>query len=91
MACILTDPVFSDRASPFSFAGPKRVVPPALTAEQMPKLTAILVSHNHYDHLDLPSLIELADRQPETLFLVPLGLKSLLNNNGIINVVELDW
>ena len=70
---ILTDPVFSDRASPFSFVGPKRVVPPALTAEQMPKLTAILISHNHYDHLDLPSLTELADRQPETLFLVPLG------------------
>ena len=88
---ILTDPVFSDRASPFSFAGPKRVVPPALSAEQMPKLAAILISHNHYDHLDLPSLTELADRQPETLFLVPLGLKSLLNNNGIINVVELDW
>ena len=86
---ILTDPVFSDRASPFSFAGPKRVVPPALTAEQMPKLTAILISHNHYDHLDLPSLTELADLQPETLFLVPLGLKSLLNNNGINNVVEL--
>ena len=88
---ILTDPVFSDRASPFSFAGPKRVAPPALTAEQMPKLTAILISHNHYDHLDLPSLTELAKRQPKTFFLVPLGLKLLLNNNGITNVVELDW
>ena len=88
---VLTDPVFSDRASPFSFAGPKRVTPPALTAEQMPKLTAILISHNHYDHLDLPSLTKLVKHQPETLFLVPLGLKSLLNDNGINNVVELDW
>ena len=59
---ILTDPVFSERASPFSFAGPKRVTPPALTAAQMPELTAILISHNHYDHLDLPSLTELAKR-----------------------------
>ena len=57
----------------------------------MPELTAILISHNHYDHLDLPSLTELTKRQPEIIFLVPLGLKSLLNNNGIINVSELDW
>ena len=88
---ILTDPIFSERASPFSFMGPKRVALPALTAEEMPKLTAVLISHNHYDHLDLSSLRELAERQPEILFLVPLGLKSLLKNNEIINVMELDW
>lgn len=88
---VLTDPVFSERASPVSFAGPKRVVPPALTVAELPALNAVLISHSHYDHLDLPSLKELHNRQPGVTFLVPLGLKGLLHGAGIDKVVELDW
>ena len=59
---ILTDPVFSERASPFSFAGPKRKTPPGLTIDQLPRIDIVLISHNHYDHLDKSS-IEALNRQ----------------------------
>lgn len=88
---VITDPVFSDRASPVSFAGPKRVVPPALTADDLPDIEAVIISHSHYDHLDLPSLKALHKRQPGVTFLVPLGLKALLQGAGIDKVIELDW
>ena len=88
---VLTDPVFSDRASPVSFAGPKRVVPPALTLPDLPEIDAVVISHSHYDHLDLPSLTALHTQQPQITFLVPLGLKDLLQGAGITKVLELDW
>ena len=88
---VLTDPVFSDRASPVSFAGPKRVVPPAVTIDDLPQIDAVVISHSHYDHLDLPSLTALHARQDQVTFLVPLGLKELLQGAGISNVIELDW
>ena len=53
---VLTDPVFSERASPFSFAGPKRLQPPGLALPQLPRIDVVLISHNHYDHLDLASV-----------------------------------
>ena len=56
---ILTDPVFSKRASPVRFAGPKRLIPPAMSLEDLPKVDVITVSHNHYDHLDIASLKKL--------------------------------
>lgn len=87
----LTDPTWSDTASPVSFVGPRRFVPPGLAIEDLPPIDFVVVSHNHYDHLDLGSLEALAERNPDTRFLVPLGNGDLLRENGITNVSELDW
>ena len=92
---VLTDPIFSQRASPFSWLGPKRAQPPGLALQDLPPIDAVLVSHNHYDHLDRDSLVALHQRSVETghttAFLVPLGLKALLTEWGIAGVQELDW
>jgi N-acyl-phosphatidylethanolamine-hydrolysing phospholipase D len=87
----LTDPIWSDTASPVSFAGPRRFVPPGLALEELPSIDFVLVSHNHYDHLDLPTLVALAERNPATRFFVPLANGALLRARGIANVEELDW
>ena len=89
---VLTDPHFSERASPFTFAGPKRVVPPVPALHELPHIDAVVVSHNHYDHLDLASVAKLAE-QPggSPRFFVPLGLKEWFQRRGIDDVVELDW
>ncbi|MDJ0787034.1 MAG: MBL fold metallo-hydrolase [Myxococcota bacterium] len=87
----LTDPIWSKTASPVSFVGPKRFVPPGLAIEDLPHIDFVVVSHNHYDHLHLGSLETLAERSPETRFFVPLGNAGLLRKNGIENVTELDW
>lgn len=87
---ILTDPIWSVRASPVSFAGPKRVKDPGLDIQELPKIDAVLISHNHYDHLDLASLKTLNDKFSPKFF-VGLGDKKLLENAGITNVTELDW
>ncbi|MBT8453275.1 MAG: MBL fold metallo-hydrolase [Deltaproteobacteria bacterium] len=87
----LTDPIWSDRASPVSFAGPKRIVEPGVAIGDLPPIDFVVVSHNHYDHLDLPSLVTLSERDPNTRFYVPLENGDLLRENGIDNVEELDW
>jgi len=89
---VLTDPVFSERVSPLSFVGPKRHVPAALTQSQLPHIDLVLISHNHYDHLDDASVRALAS-QPggAPLFIVPLGNKAWMAERGIVNVIELDW
>ena len=89
---VLTDPVFSERASPSAVVGPKRAQPPGLALAQLPRIDVVLVSHNHYDHLDEPSVRALAaqaDGSP--LFVVPLGLKAWFAARGITRVEELDW
>ena len=88
---ILTDPIFSDRASPFGFIGPKRLIPPAISISQLPKIDVITISHNHYDHLDISSLRNLSKLYPETLFFIPAGDKRLLEKNNIKNVHEFKW
>lgn len=91
---VLTDPIFSERASPFSFVGPKRKVAPGLSMAQLPHVDVVLISHNHYDHLDQPS-IEQLNRQAggPPLFLVPLGVKDWMTGIGIdsARVREMDW
>lgn len=84
---ILTDPFLSDYASP----AVKRMVPPALTGNQVPALDILLLSHNHYDHLDRATLKILARRFPDTQVFVPLGLRRLLQSCGFTRVRELDW
>ena len=87
---ILTDPIFAERASPFAWAGPKRVRPPALTLDKLPPIDVVLVTHNHYDHLDLPTLQWLA-RKRRPLFITTLGNRAWLGARGVDHVVELDW
>jgi L-ascorbate metabolism protein UlaG (beta-lactamase superfamily) len=85
---LLTDPMFSDRASPLTFAGPKRRVGPGVAFESLPPIHAALISHNHYDHLDLRSVTNLGNR---VRFFVPLGLAGWFRDNDLTQVDELDW
>ena len=87
----LTDPIWSDTASPVSFLGPRRFVAPGMALEDLPPIDFVLISHNHYDHLDLATLTALAARNNQTRFFVPLGNAALLRESGIANVEELDW
>lgn len=89
---VLTDPVFSQRASPVQFAGPQRAQPPGVALVDLPPIDAVVLSHNHYDHLDVHAVLALNQRaQGATLFIVPLGLKAWFVQRGITHVVELDW
>jgi N-acyl-phosphatidylethanolamine-hydrolysing phospholipase D len=87
---VLTDPQWSARASPFSWAGPKRLSPPGLAFEDLPRIDVVVISHDHYDHLDLSTVKCLAETH-DPLFLVPLGLKAWVADNGMSRVEELDW
>jgi L-ascorbate metabolism protein UlaG (beta-lactamase superfamily) len=87
---ILTDPIWSERCSPFSWGGPRRFTRPGLRLEDLPPIDAVLLSHNHYDHVDQPTLAQLAQRgAPYSL--VPLGNRELVREAGITKVDELDW
>jgi L-ascorbate metabolism protein UlaG (beta-lactamase superfamily) len=88
---ILTDPIFSKRASPSQLIGPKRRTPPALNIDQLPQIDFIVISHNHYDHLDYHSIRQLLVRFPHIVMMVPLGLKRTLLRWGAKCVNELDW
>ena len=88
---VLTDPQWSRRASPLTFAGPKRLTAPALAFEDLPPVHIVVISHDHYDHLDVATVRRLAaEHRPR--FLVPLGIKAWFADVGITeNVEELDW
>jgi len=86
---ILTDPIWSERASPFGFIGPKRVRAPGIRFEDLPKIDLVLISHNHYDHMDLPTLKRLWERDRPTI-VAGLGNDSILRREGI-GSVALDW
>jgi len=88
---ILTDPYLSAYASPVQGFGPKRFAGTGIAIEHLPKLDAILLSHNHYDHLDAVALRKLARRSRQACFVIPLGLKPLIESLGYTNVHELDW
>lgn len=94
---VLTDPIFSNRASPLSFAGPKRYVKHAMDYNDLPNIDIVVISHNHYDHLDNSTIEQLATRsklQASAIqFFVPLGLKIHLVDEGVEpkHVSEMDW
>ena len=88
---ILTDPIFSRRASPVGIFGPKRLIPPALNITDLPKIDLVTISHNHYDHLDINSLVKISKKNPDAQFLVPQGDKKILTKRGIENVSEFLW
>ena len=87
---VLTDPMFSDFASPVSFAGPKRITRPAIEPEDLPPIHAVVISHDHYDHLDIASIKQLGNAP---MYFVPLGIKRWLLKRGIdaARIVEMDW
>jgi N-acyl-phosphatidylethanolamine-hydrolysing phospholipase D len=88
---ILTDPIFSNRASPLRNIGPKRLIPPAIPLDELPSIDIVTVSHNHYDHLDIRSLKKLSKNNPKAIFLVPAGDEKLLKRKKIKNVYDFDW
>lgn len=89
---VLTDPIFSRRASPVGFLGPARLHPPGLTLAQLPHIDVVVISHNHYDHLDRASIVALSRQAGGSpLFLTPLGLKAWLARQGVEHAIELDW
>jgi len=88
---VLTDPIWSERASPVRFAGPKRLVPVPIELDALPPIDIVLISHNHYDHLDRRTVKKLARRSGDTEWLMPLGLAGLLQKWGAKRVREMDW
>ena len=87
----LTDPIWSNTPSPIPFIGPSRWVEPGVELADLPAIDFVVISHNHYDHLDLPTLRELAQLNTETEFFVPMGNADLLQKNGISRVREMNW
>ncbi len=88
---ILVDPVLQERASPFSWTGPKRFHPSPVTAEELPDIDVVLITHDHYDHLEKSTIVSIHEKVK--LFIVPLGIGALLEAWGIdpSKITELDW
>lgn len=87
---ILTDPVWSFRASPYQWIGPKRKQPAGIDFESLPLIDTVLLSHNHYDHLDIDTVKRL-QKKFDPQFIVPLGVERYLHNQGIDNTIRMDW
>jgi N-acyl-phosphatidylethanolamine-hydrolysing phospholipase D len=89
---ILTDPVFSDRASPVQWLGPRRLVPPGVRFDDLPPIDAVLLSHDHYDHLDSPTVRKLRSRDGDRVrWITPRGYERWLARRRIRSVTELEW
>lgn len=88
---ILTDPIWSERASPVQWAGPRRWVPPGVAFDALPPIDVVLQSHNHYDHLDDGTVRRLTREYPDAQWLVPLGVAPFIRNRGARLVSEQDW
>ncbi|MGZ8415110.1 MAG: MBL fold metallo-hydrolase [Gemmatirosa sp.] len=88
---VLVDPVFGDRVSPVTFAGPRRYTPPGVALDALPPIDLVLHSHDHYDHLDAPSVQALAQRHPSAAWIAPLGVARTLAAYGVAATHEMDW
>ncbi|MFI5230160.1 MAG: MBL fold metallo-hydrolase [Gemmatimonadales bacterium] len=88
---VLTDPIWSDRASPIRWAGPRRVMSPGVAFESLPDIDVVLQSHDHYDHLDAQTVRRIAERWPAARWLCPLGVSAVLRSFGAREVIERDW
>ncbi|PLB53188.1 Metallo-hydrolase/oxidoreductase [Aspergillus steynii IBT 23096] len=88
---VLFDPVFEDRCSPISWLGPKRYTEMPCAIKDLPTIDAVVISHNHYDHLSYPTIKEIARLHPNCHFFAPLGNRQWFVDSGIHNVTELDW
>lgn len=88
---VLTDPMFSQRAFPVQWLGPRRVIDAAVSLDQLPPIDVMLISHNHYDHLDQHTVRQLAHAHPWATWVVPLGLAACMRRWGATNIRELDW
>ncbi len=88
---VLTDPVFSQRAFPVQWIGPRRVMDPGLPIDALPPIDIVVLSHNHYDHLDKPAVKRLAAAHPKSRWIVPLRLGAYLRPWGVHDIMELDW
>jgi N-acyl-phosphatidylethanolamine-hydrolysing phospholipase D len=89
---VLTDPIFSRRASPVQFMGPARAQLPGIALADLPRIDVVLISHNHYDHLDRGSIVALNNQAGGApLFLAPMGIKAWLERIGVARAAELDW
>lgn len=87
---ILTDPIWSERASPFTWIGPKRMRPPGLRLEDLPSIDVLLLTHNHYDHLDIKTFKQVYEKhQPKVI--TALGVGAYLQKHGVGNISEMDW
>ncbi len=87
---VLTDPIYENRVSPFSFLGPARNSPPGIRFDDLPKIDVLLLSHNHWDHLEIGTVKKLAARDKPRI-ICPLGVKAFLEQEGVSNVTEMDW
>lgn len=88
---VLFDPVFTERCSPFAWLGPKRYTDQPCRVEEIGIIDAVVISHNHYDHLSHPTLVKIREKHKNVHFWVPLGNKSWFEREGFKNVTELDW
>ncbi len=88
---VLTDPIWSDRASPAQFAGPRRHAPPGLPFDELPPIDAVFISHDHYDHLDDTTTRLLVGRFPRAKWITPLGVRQFFIKRGATDVTEMDW
>jgi L-ascorbate metabolism protein UlaG (beta-lactamase superfamily) len=88
---VLFDPVFTKRCSPFSWLGPSRYTEIPCEIADIPFIDAVIISHNHYDHLSHPTILKIRELNPNAPFFVPLGNRNWFTECGIHNVTELDW
>lgn len=86
----VTDPVWSNTVGLFSFFGPNRAIRPGIPFLSLPKIDFVLISHDHYDHTDIPTLKKLRD-EFNPVFIIPLGMLELMAEHGITRTLELDW